>query len=202
MGLGLGQRRLGGLDVGRRVRVRLQRQVLLRLDDGLPLLLDVGRTVRLLRLAQGLLGLASVLWAPLAPAQTWIWFTLTGVAASGGMSLAIDPLVRRLYAPLTTVLPLCGFTLPCEATERQTEFGLQARQLNLFCSRGPSLRSGFRQRGLGRPAKRLNFGLKPLSMTPAENELLVTAFAAIRLTTQTHVLAHDLQLVIEHHACA
>lgn len=55
----------------------------------------------------GLLSVASMLWPVLAPAEGWIWFTLTGVAASGGMALAIDPLVRRLYAPLTAGWPLC-----------------------------------------------------------------------------------------------
>jgi len=56
----------------------------------------------------GLLSMAAMLWPVLAPADGWIWFTLTGVAASGGMALAIDPLVRRLYAPLTVGTPLCA----------------------------------------------------------------------------------------------
>jgi diguanylate cyclase (GGDEF)-like protein len=38
-------------------------------------------------------------------AGDWIWFTLTGVAASGGISLSIDPLVRRLYAALAVLPP-------------------------------------------------------------------------------------------------
>jgi diguanylate cyclase (GGDEF)-like protein len=56
----------------------------------------------------GLLSVAAMLWPVLAPAEGWIWFTLTGVAASGGMSLAIDPLVRHFYAPLAAVSPLCA----------------------------------------------------------------------------------------------
>ena len=56
----------------------------------------------------GFLSTTSILWPVLAPTEGWIWFTLTGVAASGGMSLAIDPLVRRFYAPLSAVPPLCA----------------------------------------------------------------------------------------------
>jgi len=58
----------------------------------------------------GLTSAVATLWPPMAPAAPWIWFTLTGVAASGGMSLAIDPLVRKAYAALAVVFrspPCC-----------------------------------------------------------------------------------------------
>lgn len=46
----------------------------------------------------------AVLWPPLNSASAWIWLVVTGIAASGGMSLAFDPAVRSTYAPLA-VLP-------------------------------------------------------------------------------------------------
>ncbi|MEY2655406.1 MAG: hypothetical protein RLZZ524_2434, partial [Pseudomonadota bacterium] len=40
------------------------------------------------------------------PAGDWIWFTLAGVAASGGIALAFDHVVRQFYAALAVMPPM------------------------------------------------------------------------------------------------
>jgi len=44
----------------------------------------------------------------MAAARTPVLLVLIGVAASGGMALAIDPLVRKLYAPFAVLPPVCA----------------------------------------------------------------------------------------------
>lgn len=52
----------------------------------------------------GVLGALAVAWPPLQRAQTAILFIITGVAAAGGMTLAIHPVVRLAY-PIATMSP-------------------------------------------------------------------------------------------------
>ena len=55
----------------------------------------------------GLLGALAVGWPPLQPARTSIMFLVTGVAAAGGMGLAMQTIVRVAY-PIAAVAPaLC-----------------------------------------------------------------------------------------------
>jgi diguanylate cyclase (GGDEF)-like protein len=82
-----------------------------RLSGGLltDLPLARARFVSLLLANPLLWGLACAVemaWPSGTPAGDWIWFTLAGVAASGGISLSIDSLVRRLYAALAVVPPM------------------------------------------------------------------------------------------------
>ncbi len=52
----------------------------------------------------GVTSALSLLWSAFGEAAVWSWLVVTAIAASGGMSLAFDSVVRRTYAPLA-VLP-------------------------------------------------------------------------------------------------
>jgi diguanylate cyclase (GGDEF)-like protein len=58
----------------------------------------------------GLISAVAALRYPSAMTSGWLWMVVVGVAASGGMALAFDPVVRRAYAPLA-ILPTVAATL-------------------------------------------------------------------------------------------
>ena len=51
----------------------------------------------------GVSGAVSILWLALNPASSWIWLAVTGMAASGAMSLSFDPVVRKCYAAFAVI---------------------------------------------------------------------------------------------------
>ena len=57
----------------------------------------------------GVTGAASILWPALNPASSWIWLAVTGMAASGAMSLSFDPAVRKCYAAFAVMPSAIAF---------------------------------------------------------------------------------------------
>ncbi len=86
-------------------------------------------------LVWGLACAVEMLLPSTTPAAEWIWFTLAGVAASGGIALAFDPLVRQLYAALAVVPPMLVMLLTHRDDQR---FQLVSALLFLLYVRGSS----------------------------------------------------------------